>query len=118
MQQGANPLHQCFLINIMITEEDTNDEFEGDELFEDDEFEDDEFEDDEEPTLREGVKYPNIKVQLTGNDGNAFAIMGAVKNALRKEGVSREEQDEFMEEAMSGDYNNLLCTCMKWVDVR
>jgi hypothetical protein len=62
-------------------------------------------------------KYPNIEVRLTGNDGNAFAIIGKVNAALRKNGVSREEMDEFMEEAMSGDYNNVLLTCMKWVEV-
>jgi hypothetical protein len=64
------------------------------------------------------VKYPNIKVKLVGNDGNAFAIMGAVKNALRKNNVPKEEIDKYLEESMSGDYNNLLCTAMNWVDVR
>lgn len=64
------------------------------------------------------VKYPKIKVKLVGNDGNAFAIMGAVKNALRKNGVSKEEIDQYLAESMSGDYNNLLATACKWVDVR
>jgi len=63
-------------------------------------------------------KYPNIKVQLTGNDGNAYAILGSVSKALRKNNVSQEEIDEFMTEAQSGDYDNLLMTCMNWVDVR
>ena len=31
--------------------------------------------------------------------------------------VPREEQEEFMEEATSGDYDHLLQTVMKWVDV-
>jgi len=63
------------------------------------------------------VKYPDIKVKLVGNDGNAFAILGNVKNALRKAKVPAEEINQFMNEAMSGDYNNLLCTCTRWVDV-
>lgn len=63
------------------------------------------------------VKYPNIKVQLVGTDGNAFSILGNVKRELRRGGVSAEEQESFMEEAMSGDYDHLLATCMKWVDV-
>lgn len=62
-------------------------------------------------------KYPNVQVQLTGEDGNAFAIMGAVKAALRKAGVSQAEQAEYMKESMSGDYNHLLVTAMNWVDV-
>lgn len=64
------------------------------------------------------IKYPDVTVQLTGSDGNAFAIMGAVTRAMRREGISSEEQDAFREEAMSGDYDNLLMTAMKWVDVQ
>ena len=64
-----------------------------------------------------GPKYPNVKVKLTGTDGNAFAIIGKCKEALRRAKVSPEEQQAFIKEATSGDYNNLLCTCMKWVDV-
>jgi hypothetical protein len=63
------------------------------------------------------VKYPQIKVQLTGGDGNAFAVMGAVTRAMRRAGISSEERDAFRAEAMSGDYDNLLATAMKWVDV-
>jgi hypothetical protein len=29
------------------------------------------------------AKY-DVSVQLSGNDGNAFAVMGAVKSALKK----------------------------------
>ena len=64
------------------------------------------------------IRYPDITVQLTGNDGNAFMIIGAVSRALRRHGVGKEEIDVFTEEATSGDYDHLLATCMKWVDVR
>ena len=64
------------------------------------------------------VKYPNITVKLIGNDGNAFVIMGAVSNALKKNGVSEEEIEEYMTQSMSGDYNNLLTTALKWVNVK
>jgi hypothetical protein len=63
------------------------------------------------------VKYPKIKVRLTGKDGNAFAIMGNVMSALRRAKVPAEEVKRFGEEAMSGDYDNLLQTCMRWVTV-
>ena len=62
-------------------------------------------------------KYPNIKVKLVGNNGNAFYIMGQVRDALRKNKVSKEEIDRFFEEASSGDYDHLLQTCMDWVTV-
>lgn len=63
------------------------------------------------------IKYPDTKVKLTGTDGNAFAIIGRVKEALRKDGVPKIIIEDFVEEATSGDYDNVLQTCMKWVDV-
>ena len=36
---------------------------------------------------------------------------------MRRAGVAKAEQDAFMQEAMSGDDNHLLATCMKWVEV-
>lgn len=62
------------------------------------------------------VRFPDVTVELTGEDGNAFAVMGAVNKALRRAG-HRDATTEFMAEAMSGDYNHLLQTCMKWVNV-
>ena len=62
-------------------------------------------------------KYPNITVQLTGNDGNAFAIMGAVRKALKREKVSADEIAEYTKQSTSGDYDNLLRVSMSWVTV-
>jgi ribosomal protein S9 len=62
------------------------------------------------------MKY-DVDVQLTGEDGNAFAIMGAVTRALRQAGAPREEIAQYTTEAMSGDYNNLLRVSMEWVNV-
>jgi hypothetical protein len=61
-------------------------------------------------------KY-DIDVQLTGKDGNAFSILGRVSGALKKAGIKQAEIDEFIEEATSGDYDMVLRTCMKWVNV-
>jgi hypothetical protein len=63
-------------------------------------------------------KYPHVKVQLVGKDGNAFAILGRVTQAMRRHGVEKLEIDAFMQEATSGDYNDLLATAVRWVDVR
>jgi hypothetical protein len=62
-------------------------------------------------------KY-NVTVQLTGEDGNAFAIMAAVKRGLQKAGASKEEITQYTMDSMSGDYDNLLRTAMKWVEVQ
>lgn len=63
------------------------------------------------------TRYPDIHVQLTGRDGNAFAVLGAVKTALKRGGAPQADIDAFFEEATAGDYNHLLATAMAWVDV-
>lgn len=63
------------------------------------------------------VKYPGIRVQLTGRDGNAFMVMGLVQKAMQRAGVPKYEIDAYLQEAMSGDYDHLLSTTMQWVDV-
>lgn len=62
------------------------------------------------------VKY-DVDVDLSRCDGNAFSIMGKVTSELKRIGVSKAEIGNFRTEAMSGDYNNLLRTCAKWVNV-
>ena len=64
------------------------------------------------------MKYPDIKVQLTGQNGNALVLIGLVQKALRRAKVRDDEISLFVEQAMSGDYDNVLRTCMEWVDVR
>ena len=56
---------------------------------------------------------PEVTVQLTGTDGTAFAVLGAVRNALAGAGVSEAEQAEFCTEATARDYDTLLQTCMR-----
>ena len=56
-------------------------------------------------------------VKLIGLDGNAWGIMGRVKNALKDAGRSSKDINIYMEQAMSGDYNNLLRVTMEWVNV-
>lgn len=65
------------------------------------------------------MKGPDNKprVRLVGRDGNAFAIMGRVKQALQKEGADQEYIDKFIEECVAGDYDNLLRTVMEYADV-
>lgn len=63
-------------------------------------------------------RYPDIEVELTGRDGNAFMVLGLVRRALERSGVSEETVAVFMEEATSGDYDHLLQTVMCWVSVR
>ena len=74
------------------------------------------------------VKYPQVKLKLCGEDGNAFAILGranrAIKQARREDGAQSEPSGtdwdqvwtDFESKATSGNYDELLCTCMEWFD--
>lgn len=50
-----------------------------------------------------------VKLRLVGIDGNAFSLMGAFSRQARKEGWTKEEIDTVLKDAMSGDYDHLLC---------
>ena len=67
--------------------------------------------------MRNGIKYPEIHVQLIGYDSNAFVILSRCLEAMRKAGLSQEEREAFRKEATSGTYDHLLATCMEWFDV-
>ena len=62
--------------------------------------------------------YKNIHVTLVGVDGNAFSIMTTVVRALRRAGLPEAEIARYKKEAMSGNYDDLLMTTMKWVNVK
>ena len=63
------------------------------------------------------VEYPEVVVQLTGNDGNAFAIMSAVRKAMRHHDVPDFRIEQCIDQMMSGDYDNLLQVALRWVTV-
>lgn len=64
------------------------------------------------------VKYPNVKVQLTGEDGNIFNLIGIVRRHLRDNRVSAEVIKQFVDEVTaSGSYDEALAVIMSWVDV-
>lgn len=63
-----------------------------------------------------GTDIERPKVRLTGSDGNALAIVGKVKRALERAGADRGVADTFVKEALSGDYNHVLTTAMRYAD--
>lgn len=62
-------------------------------------------------------KFPNVVVKLSDEDGNAFSILARVLRALRQADVSEEDRMAFQKEATSSDYDHLLQTCIKYVEV-
>ena len=62
------------------------------------------------------AKY-DVDVQLTGVNGNAVAIVQAVTKALKKAKVHQSEINQFRNQALAGNYDNVLQTAMQWVNV-
>ncbi len=56
-------------------------------------------------------------VKLAGVDGNAFMVLGAALKAAKKARWTQEQIDTYKTEAMSGDYDHLLQTTMKYFEV-
>ena len=51
-----------------------------------------------------------VRLKLTGLDGNAFALLGAFERQARREKWPSDEINAVLEEAQSGDYDHLLAT--------
>lgn len=62
-------------------------------------------------------KYPRARVRLVGEDGNAFAIIGRARRALQHAGADPGDVATFIREATAGDYDQLLGTVTRWVEV-
>ncbi|AYD82073.1 helix-turn-helix DNA-binding domain protein [Mycobacterium phage Saguaro] len=65
----------------------------------------------------DGPRFPHVHVELVGQDGNAMSIIGRVAAALRGGGADTREVNQFVNEAMSGDYDNVIATACRWVEV-
>jgi len=49
-----------------------------------------------------------INFNLIGQDGNAFVLLGGWRRQARREGWSNEDINKVVDNATSGDYNNLI----------
>lgn len=64
-------------------------------------------------------KFPNVEVQLSGEDENVFAIMSRVSNAMRKARVSQSDIDAYRSEIFnSKSYDEALRATTRWVKGR
>ena len=61
---------------------------------------------------------PRPRLQLVGQDGNAFMILGLALRAARRAGWSQEQIEEYKQKATSGNYDNLLGVTMEYFDVQ
>ena len=65
----------------------------------------------------EQEKLSKPKLKLTGEDGNAFSILGRARQAMKKAGYSKQKIDRYQAEATSGDWHHLIATTTEWFDV-
>jgi len=56
------------------------------------------------------------KYDLVGIDGNAFSVMGYVKRAMYNEHFTKKEVDNYLQDAMSDDYNHLLYVSIQMIE--
>lgn len=63
-------------------------------------------------------RYPEVVVQLSGEDGNAFAILGRCQRAAKQAKLDSHLIAQFREEAMCADYGHLIATCQAWFTVQ
>ena len=54
-----------------------------------------------------------VNLTLAGLDGNAYSLMGAFQKQAQKEGWTKEEIQQVLDEATSSDYDHLLRTLDK-----
>lgn len=56
------------------------------------------------------------KYSLVGVNGNAFSIMGYVRNALKKEGL-KDKIKEYTQKATAKDYNHLIVVSLEYIEL-
>jgi len=54
------------------------------------------------------LKNPLIEIDLTGEDGNAYALLAYAKKLAYQIGLSEEEEKELLRAMKAGDYENLI----------
>ncbi|MCZ0983984.1 hypothetical protein O1L60_45300 [Streptomyces diastatochromogenes] len=69
-------------------------------------------------TQYEGPAHPDVEVQLSGEDGNAYHLIGLVSRALRQAG-HRDAASDFARAAVRlASYDDLLQLIMRTVETR
>ncbi len=70
--------------------------------------------------MSNGKKEPiideTVVVEMRGPSGNAYCVMGAVADALRRNGKG-DLVAEYRRRATSGDYENLLAVSEEYVNI-
>ena len=68
-------------------------------------------------SIDNGPKYSRVKVQVPGPHAGFHSTVAAVQAAMRRAGVPLQELSNFYADAAEENEDNLLPTCLRWVDV-
>ena len=58
-----------------------------------------------------------MEIDIRGSQGNATFLMGSAERWAKQLDWDQSAIDAMIEDMQSGDYDHLLATCMRWVDV-
>lgn len=61
-------------------------------------------------TIKKKKHSPKIVLDLTGPQGNAFVVLGTIRQLMRRLGYPLHKEEEVMQELMSSDYEHLIKT--------
>ena len=56
------------------------------------------------------------KYTLVGVDGNAYSIMGYVCQAMKREGKTKEQINEYLKDAKNSDYSHLVAVSAEMIN--
>ena len=62
-------------------------------------------------------KQTGVEVQMTGQNGNIFAIMGRVQKAMKRAGFAKESKELVKEVTSSHSYSEALEVIADYVEV-
>ena len=68
--------------------------------------------------MKNELNESKFDFQMSGEDGNAYAIMGRFQRQARRNDWSEANIKLVLDEARSGDYNNLLYTFTKYTNAQ
>ena len=60
------------------------------------------------------MEHEKIYLNLVGQDGNAFNVLGQLRAAAKRAGWDKSEIDSVVKRATAGDYDNLLATILEY----
>jgi len=67
--------------------------------------------------ISSGPRYPHVKAHVVGAYGGLYPTVAVVQAAMRRAGIPVHELSNFCAEAADAEEDNLLQTCLRWVDV-